>query len=443
MSHPRGGRPWLWAVIAGLLLATGASAAAPASRALEAAWVQQDAAGAEVRAVPADGLCPAAEVDGRSVALALRAAPGPAFPAICQLRLAAGVRSVVLDGASLPLPVAEPRRIVVFGDSGCRLKGAVDQNCNDPDAWPFAEVARRAAARKPDLVIHVGDYYYRETPCPTGDKGCAGSPYGDAWPTWKAEFFTPAAPLLKAAPWVMVRGNHESCSRGGMGWFRLLDANDRPKACPASSDPFSVDIGGLNLYVLDSADTEDLTAPAAAVADFARQLDSLAPALAKSPGWIVVHRPVWGLVPVARLGPLGPLDVAINATQQAAVKGRDLDAVRMVLSGHVHHFAAFDFGPSRPAQLIVGTGGDIGERADTPKIQVGRVQIDGLAAQRLTFDRFGYMVLDRIGTGGDADWSGRFYDYTDKPVATCRLHARALTCAPEAAEATSLPRAAG
>src|SRR5262249_9219466 len=64
------------------------------------------------------------------------------------------------------------------------------------------EVAVRAAGRerrrRQDLVIHVGDYLYRQSACPPGDAGCAGSPYGDDWPTWKADFFAPAAPALLA-----------------------------------------------------------------------------------------------------------------------------------------------------------------------------------------------------------------------------------------------------
>ena len=58
---------------------------------------------------------------------------------------------------------------------------------------------------------------------PAGLAGCAGSPFGDNWPTWQADFFAPAQPLLRAAPWVVVRGNHEDCSREGLGWFRFLD----------------------------------------------------------------------------------------------------------------------------------------------------------------------------------------------------------------------------
>ncbi len=398
------------------------------------AWIQLIQGGTQVRAVVQGLRCPVAKIDGVATLLKLRAVGDAAFPSVCQADLPKGARHVELDGLTLSAPVPAPHRIVIFGDSGCRLQGADIQACDDPRAWPFATVARRAAARHPDLIIHVGDYYYRETPCPTGERGCAGSPHGDTWTAWRADFFAPAAPLLRAAPWVFVRGNHELCNRGGPGWFRLLDAAEKPKSCPtAVSDPMTLPLGGLNLYVLDSADAEDRSAPASAVAEFSEQLDRLAPLLAKSPGWIITHRPVWGLAPVVRLGPIGPLDVAINATEQAAVRGRDLDAVQMVLSGHIHHFASFDFGPAHPAQLIVGTGGDIGEPADIPQIQTRQVHIDGADADWLSFDRFGYLVLDRQGGAGPGvspDWTGTFYDADDRPVVDCRLHARALRCTP-------------
>ncbi len=222
---------------------------------------------------------------------------------------------------------------------------------------------------------------------------------------------------------MFARGNHESCARGGAGWFRLLDAAPEPLACPAESAPFKVDLGGLALYVLDSADTEDRSTPQKPVDAFARQLDAVRPGAGQS-AWIVTHRPIWAMVDAARLGPIGPLELPINATEQAAARGHGLAGVQMIVSGHIHHFASYAFGPSRPSQLVAGTGGDIGDEGDSAKLRTDDVTIDGLHATGFTFMQYGYLLLDRDG----ADWKGAFRDLDDKLLATCRLHARELTC---------------
>jgi hypothetical protein len=392
-----------------------------------AAWVQLGPRGAEIRAVAEDGGCPSVEIDGALRPMQPRGRADPAFPvAVCQLPVPAGAQRARIAGQALPLPRSSPQRVLIFGDTGCRVKGRTVQDCNDPRRWPFAAIARKAAAWRPDLVIHVGDYYYRESPCPAGHAECVGSPYGDAWATWRAEFFDPARPLLAVSPFVFVRGNHETCGRGGVGWFRLLDAAPQPLACPSPSAPFRADLGDLSLYVLDSADAVDASAPAAAVAAMSAQLDALAPDLARRPGWILTHRPIWGLTPIVKLGAIGPLELPLNATEQAAVRGRDLSAVRMVVSGHIHHFASYAFGPARPAQLIAGTGGDLGADADSATVRAEAPVLDGLPARGLSFDRFGYFLLERDG----ADWAGAFRDMDDRVIATCRLHDRDLACRP-------------
>jgi hypothetical protein len=231
--------------------------------------------------------------------------------------------------------------------------------------------------------------------------------------------FDPAAPLLAAAPWVFVRGNHEDCKRGGAGWFRLLDAAPEVKACPAQSDTFAVPIGGVTLYVLDSADGNDTQAPPELTAAFAARLD----AMHQAPGgeaWIVTHRPAW----TAFRSQGGMTDGMTNAIERAALKGRDLTGVDMVLAGHVHDFISLDFGPARPAQLIVGTGGDLLDADARPPPTTSTTPVDGLPAQVFTIGRFGYFVLDRHG----ADWVGSFHDLTDAVAATCRLRGRSLTC---------------
>ncbi len=405
---------WIGGIALAFALA-GPAAASPI------AWVQMVAGGAEARLVTPAPACPAILVDGAARPMRQRAGPSETYPnRVCAAALPAGVRRVVVEGVALPIPKAHPRRLVILGDSGCRLAGLVVQHCNDPGGWPFAHIAVLAAAKRPDLVIHVGDYYYRETPCPTGDAACAGSPYGDRWATWQAEVFDPAAPLLAAAPWVFARGNHESCQRGAPGWFRLLDADPKPRTCPAQSDTFAVDIAGARLFIVDSNDTNDFAAPQMLVAPFAARLNGVGGGHGGGVAWIVTHRPIWNAL---RVGDL-LTDGVVNATERAAVRGRNLANVQLVLSGHVHNFTSLSFGQARPPQLIVGTGGDLLDLNDSPPPATGAPTVDGLTARTFTMGRFGYFVFDRQG----GDWVGRFHDLSDSVAAICRLHGRDLSC---------------
>src|SRR5262249_35017162 len=143
--------------------------------------------------------------------------------------------------------------IVMFGDTGCRINGHNLQDCNDRDAWPYAKVARNAADMqpKPDLVIHVGDYAYRENECPS-TRNCAG-PWGYGYDSWKADFFEPSKPLFETAPWIMVRGNHEDCVRAGEGWFRFLDHQEPPQTCADLTGFFVVQRPDIGFLVMDNA----------------------------------------------------------------------------------------------------------------------------------------------------------------------------------------------
>jgi hypothetical protein len=46
---------------------------------------------------------------------------------------------------------------------------------------------------------------------------------------------------LRAAPWIVVRGNHEICRRAGPGYFRLLDPTPA-QTTPAQSPPPCVEL---------------------------------------------------------------------------------------------------------------------------------------------------------------------------------------------------------
>ena len=113
----------------------------------------------------------------------------------------------------------------------------------------------------------------------------------------------------------------------------------------------------------------------------------------------------------------------LNQTEQAAIRGRVPSNLDLVLSGHVHDFLSYEFGPERPAQLVVGTGGDallkLGEAA------IAGAEIDGMPVRKgYASERFGYFIMERNGGG----WDGTFYAADDTVIARCRLEGRALDC---------------
>jgi hypothetical protein len=242
-------------------------------------WLQYGPAGLEVRAIMDQPTCPIAEVDGVHKAMIIRAAPGARYAvSVCSLLVPAGARSAAIADVPVELPGSEPKRIAVIGDTGCRLKGSAVQACNDPRQWPFRLIAEVVAQLKPDLVIHVGDYHYRETPFPEGAAGCAGSPFGDTWSVRWADFFAPADTLLKVAPWVFVRGNHEECDRGGAGWSRTLEPYvfDAARGCNGAGKPFVFRLPGLTLAVMDVSSAREERPDAVQAQAFREQYRSLA-----------------------------------------------------------------------------------------------------------------------------------------------------------------------
>jgi hypothetical protein len=396
--------------------------------AILAAWVEMGP-GSEVlvRAVGGRAECPPLLIGGNPRPMSVRAAPSPPdFPlAVCEATLPADrVARATVAGQRLPLPAAEPRRVVVIGDAGCRLEaGDPIQDCNDPRAWPFARVAASAAAWQPDLVIHVGDYVYRESPCPPKLADCAGSPWGDTWAAWQADLFTPAAPLLRAAPWVFTRGNHETCGRGGAGWFRLLDPRPYRAVCEDYTEPYAVALGDPRLVVLDAAEANDFTAQPEQVAIYRAQFARVGE-LAGPNTWLVHHRPLWAVGQSPREpGPAGLFRT--NPTLQAASDNRLPVGIQLVLSGHIHLWEALTFADGRPPQVVVGNGGT---RLD-PALTIALAGLDvgdTTVAAGSAVHEWGFMTLERT----DGGWLATLRDVEGGALLACTLADRDLACAP-------------
>lgn len=338
--------------------------------------------------VDGDGAaCPVVTVDGKDVPARTRSNPDAArFPVtVCEVVAATGATVTV---AGEPVPTLAhlsggPLRVAAFGDTGCNP----EQDCAAD--WPFPALAADAAAQHPDVVIHLGDYDYRGTPsrrsadAPRVYDGCVpgeGEDYVSLadlanWQNWQADFFAPAEPLLRAAPWVAVRGNHELCSRGGEGWFFFLDPHSnlldplrgepRCDAPVVTTQPYRVSVGSLDLVVLDDTDGCDVGAWQDLEA-FDYQVRTLAPDLleaavladdAGGPVWLLSHRPLWSAF-VGKAGEaMSDGSLAWQRALDAALDGDLPESVVMLLSGHVHEAQALVFDGPRPPQLVIGNGG--------------------------------------------------------------------------------------
>ena len=386
-----------------------------------AQWVQlAPGGGSEVRIVTSATACPTVTVDGAALATTERAPPNANFPErLCTAPIPANAKTASLNGTDLPLFHTAPQRVMVFGDTGCRIKGAYVQDCSSPKEWPFPLIAVQAAKLKPDLVIHVGDYLYRESPCPAGNTKCAGSPYGDNWDAWAADFFTPAAPLLASSPWVFVRGNHEDCDRNGAGWLRLLGPLPvNPVAgCVGHIPLYTVPLGDVNLAVMDNADAPDATVDTDLRTEYEADFATLAK-LNDPPLWLAMHRPIWGAVTLMGMG------VGGNRTMIAALTGpHALDHVALMLAGHIHTFEALNYRGNEPPQIVAGFGG--GNLDDAPADLSGLNLSGTTVHDGLSVAGFGFLMMVREKAG----WQIDVYKVNGTIEERCTFADRRLDCA--------------
>jgi len=393
------------------------------------------------RAITTAASCPQIVLDGRTQTMSARA---PAASAVdtsgqnstgsktvpvkadfnvltCESRIPDGTRAALINGQALKVPgtTATLNRVLVIGDTGCRIKGpnafgsptgAGDplQDCTDERAWPYRRIATMAASFNPDLIVHNGDIHYREG-IPVGVEtppGIAGSAKNEdflqqkgltatityGWAAWEADFFKPSGPLLATAPWAITRGNHESCWRAGTGWFRFLDprpfpatepkwsATYDPATCNDAIDPVVATFNDLQLVLMDNSFHQSTPGANSNTQGWthgdhirtARHLN----AVSALPGskdsakvtWIVTHKPLFTYS--------GGSGSATNNTwqYQKAIASSGVSGVetyqggngtlpgnaQMLHAGHVHGWQMLSFPASAnmPTMFLNGVGGD-------------------------------------------------------------------------------------
>ena len=451
--------------LAGCASTPGAHPVAAAASTIEALFtVQAEGARSVVRAITRSAGCPDITwSNGRNERMRVRAeaalvplrgdsAQSDSKPAqfdvlTCEIDWPSKAVSATVENQAVPAPRQDIRRIVLIADTGCRMKASENafQECNDSVRWPFAQVAMSAAALKPDLVIHIGDIHYRESPCPAGNSGCTGSPWGYGYDTWKADLFGPAAPLLAAAPWLFVRGNHESCFRAGQGWFRFVDAGawTNARSCDSReldadadfSAPYAVPISAESQFIVfDSSKSsgQPYAATDPALVRYAAQMRQVSTLAAQSKHSVFLsHHPLLAFAPVDANAPAKPGGSRGLQSAFASVHPARLfpDDVSVVMHGHIHLFEAMSFSSDHPASMIFGNAGSAIEARAATTVTIGTeaypgAHVDDYASR----SGFGFAVMERISDAEVAYWRLTEYDTLGHAQIVCSIRGSKSRC---------------
>ncbi len=404
------------------------------------------------RAILPSGIgCPSLKVKIGStykhVTMTERTVPANTFSAfnnlaVCEALMPKGALSARVGDQAVPARMAPiVTRLGVFGDTGCRMKKTLDQDCDVPSEWPLSRIANSLLQQKPQLVLFMGDFFYREYICdPAKTLTCGTSPspldinfeynsvtnpfpkyvFSDSDYAWTADVFIPMKPILSSVPIVVVRGNHESCQRGGNGFFKFFDphlGNGQLCAPQPKTDPNGTQIvvnghpqwKTAGALLTDSWSTSFKVGPSRylrlSIVDSAYGFDyevdpQLYPALrsqyqraaelasptnrikGKVPeSWLMVHQPLFGLdcapdtISIDGKNLFGDQCKWVSETQTAGAYNL-LSNFNLVLSSHIHLAQSVQI-PGQPGQLVIGDGGSKLQEIGVPypsSLQYGPLQ---------------------------------------------------------------------
>ena len=365
----------------------------------------------------------------------------------CEAVWPQGVQSARVGNTVAKAPKEKFQRILIIADTGCRMKASENafQDCNDASAWPFANIIQSAALKKPDLVVHIGDIHYRESPCPADRAGCRNSPWGYGSDTWQAEFFTPAKALLQTAPWLFVRGNHESCARAGQGWFRYMDPSpwrsERSCDLPDNdlnadySRPYALPINGHSQFVIfDSSATagKSLSPDSLMFNNYQRQWrDVTQLAGAKEHSIFLSHHPLLAIAPSKTKsepkagGNRGLLSVLTDVQQDRAW----FEKISFLMHGHIHAFEALNFKSDHPSSFVLGNAGSmmegvLPERLPSDFEVAPHVVVESFTSQ----PGYGFALLE-VSDQANAPWTLTEFDVQGRALHVCTLRNHKSSCA--------------
>ncbi len=306
--------------------------------------------------------------------------------------------------------LSTPKTIVILGDTGCRIKeGKIKsefQDCNDPNVWPFKKIVEEASKENPELIIHLGDFHYREK-CSAGQPCEKYSPViGYEWKPWELDFFQPMQSLLLKTPIIIVRGNHEDCSRAFLGYKTLLANYTWNKDCVEYEEPQIMTIGDIAIVNIDTSSITDMPVDnneAIWVKRFNDVYEKISKLNVKHI-WMVTHKPIYGIAPFKIA--LFPINIHLrNYFEKSLLK----DKVSLILSGHIH--SSMIVTPKKYAKQIVL--GNSGTDLTSFPVKITKSTLDSMSYKNayITTSGFGYAVLKK---GDDQSWTIIFKDSNGK-----------------------------
>ncbi len=381
------------------------------------------------------------------------------FPVtLCEAIISPDTAYTDLSGiVNLQAVTLSPSAVLVYGDSGCKSKKCKPGN----PSKHFKKLAKVGIQEHPQLILHMGDFNYRGTSgsiakgvyaYDAGDGGfggascgfnstynsqnSSGSPRPDTWQYWYEDFFLPAKDLLPIAPWIFARGNHELCSRAGVGWFYFLGPGSslkggiaqmqcpnqgcysNPPPRPASHiimfPPYAVELNEVRVWVMDSANACDASAANPLTVQYQAQFEQLQTNSQGKNTWMMTHRPLWGINSTAPGN-------AINIMMQTALANTPMkslpSSVSLSFSGHMHIYQSLDFpnNSARPPQIIIGNSGVSLEKHGVVG-DFSSVQVDGQNASGNGMNIYGFLSMKLQPNG---TWTGDILDSSGKAFVTC------------------------